>query len=359
MTTPSDETSEIPKKEGDEPSPESAKETPTGEVPVVRSTEDVPFEVLEELTQAFDVVIGEYEDDPTLHDGDVFIDGHDLIPDSELTRASPPPLIIRDDDFTAEFTRGTAPPEPDRRFRLRRIAVKREEGRKRLRLLAYVAIPLAGVALVLGVLASPIFGVRNITVDGTQYSSTEILEEAKSIIDGKSIFSVDLHAAEELLRTDPWIRDARASRHFPSTVSFEIDERTPVAWFVGGDNQSRVIDVDGKVISVQVGQPTAYLHITGVGDTVAAGGQANEAFTAAAQVAASIPDEIRGKVLNLGVVNGTDLLMTLRSGTTVVFGRPVDLRAKLVSLVLVLRRQDPKNLRSIDLSSGDPIIAVK
>ena len=358
MTKPSDETSKISASESSG-ADEVASQTPTGEVPVVRSTEDVPAEVLEELTQAFDVVIGGYEDDPTLHDGDVFIDGHDLVPDSELTRASAPPLIIRDDDFTAEFSRSSALPEPDRRFRLRRIAVKREEGRQRLRLLAYVAIPLFSIALVLGVLASPLFGIRNITVDGTQYSSQEILDKAKEIVAGKSIFSVDLHAAEELLRTDPWIRDARASRHFPSTVSFEIDERTPVAWFVGGDNQSRVVDVDGRVISVQVGQPTAYLQITGVGDIVDAGGQANEAYTAAAQVAASIPAEIRGKVLNLGVVNGTDLLMTLRSGTTVVFGRPVDLRAKLVSLVLVLRRQDPKNLRSIDLSSGDPIIAVK
>ena len=358
MTKPSDETSKISASESST-SDEVVSQTPTGEVPVVRSTEDVPVEVLEELTQAFDVVIGNYDDDPTLHDGDVFIDGHDLIPDSELTRASAPPLIIRDDDYTAEFSRSTAPPEPDRRFRLRRIAVKREEGRHRLRLLAYVAIPLLSIAVILGVLASPLFGVRNITVDGTQYSSQEILEKAKKVVDGKSIFSVDLYAAEELLRSDPWIRDARASRHFPSTVSFEIDERTPVAWFVGSDNQSRVIDVDGKVISVQVGQPTAYIQITGVGDILDAGGQANEAFTAAAQVAASIPAEIRAKVLNLGVVNGTDLLMTLRSGTTVVFGRPVDLRAKLVSLVLVLRRQDPTNLRSIDLSSGDPIIAVK
>jgi len=358
MTKPSDETSKISASESSG-ADEVVSQTPTGEVPVVRSTEDVPAEVLEELTQAFDVVIGDYEDDLTLHDGDVVISGHDLVPDSELTRAATPPVIIHDDNFTAEFPRSTAPPEPDRRFRLRRIAVNREAGRHRLRLVAYVVVPVLAIGLVLGILASPIFGIRSITVDGVQYSSPEILNQAKSIVDGKSIFSVDLHAAEELLRTDPWIRDARASRHFPSTVTFEIDERTPVAWFVGGDNQSRVIDVDGRVISVQVGQPTAYLQITGVGDIVDAGGQANEAYTAAAQVGASIPAEIRGKVLNLGVVNGTDLVMTLRSGTTVVFGRPVDLRAKLVSLVLVLRRQDPKNLRSIDLSSGDPIIAVK
>jgi hypothetical protein len=31
----------------------------------------------------------------------------------------------------------------------------------------------------------------------------------------------------------------------------------------------------------------------------------------------------------------------------------------LVSLVLVLRRQNPDNLATVDLSSGDPIFALK
>ena len=126
---------------------------------------------------------------------------------------------------------------------------------------------------------------------------------------------------------------------------------------MGSDNQARVIDVDGRVITVLNGQPTAYTQISGVGPDLPAGAQVDDVFAAAAQVVASLPPEVAPLMLNMGVTGGTDLLMTLRTGTVVTFGRPTDLRAKLVSLVLVLRRTDPKSLKGIDLSSGDPILA--
>jgi cell division protein FtsQ len=244
-----------------------------------------------------------------------------------------------------------------RRFRLRRIAVRRAEGRRRLRVISWIVGPLLVAALVLGILASPIFGVRTISIEGAKYTSQVTLGNAKKLVKGKSIFSVDLGAVETLLRNDPWVRDAQAKRRFPSTVFIDIAERKPVAWYVGSDNQARVIDVDGRVITVLNGQPTAYTQISGVGPDLPAGAQVDDVFAAAAQVVTSLPPEVAPLMLNMGVTGGTDLLMTLRTGTVVTFGRPTDLRAKLVSLVLVLRRTDPKSLKGIDLSSGDPILA--
>jgi cell division protein FtsQ len=228
-----------------------------------------------------------------------------------------------------------------------------------LRILTYVGIPFGLVALILVILASPIFGVRSVSIDGAKYTAEETLQAARDEVDGKSIFSVDLGAAEAILAADPWVRDARATREFPSTVHFEISERQPVAWYVGADNKARVLDVDGIVIAVLDGQPTGYMQITGVGPDLPAGSRSDDVYTAAAQMAASLPPEIAGVVQNVGVVNGTDLVMTLRPGGLVQFGRPTDLRAKLVSLVLVLRRQNPDNLATVDLSSGDPIFALK
>lgn len=331
----------------------------TGETPVVRSLDDVPVEVLDELTQAFSVT----ETAPPVPADSVVIDGFDLVSDQELTRAAPPPLVIEDRELTSEIARdpsaSDAPGAPHRRFRLRRIAVRREEGRRRLRILTYVGIPFGLVALILVILASPIFGVRSVSIDGAKYTAEETLQAARDEVDGKSIFSVDLGAAEAILAADPWVRDARATREFPSTVHFEISERQPVAWYVGADNKARVLDVDGIVIAVLDGQPTGYMQITGVGPDLPAGSRSDDVYTAAAQMAASLPPEIAGVVQNVGVVNGTDLVMTLRPGGLVQFGRPTDLRAKLVSLVLVLRRQNPDNLATVDLSSGDPIFALK
>lgn len=339
----------------------------TGETPVVRAINDVPTEVLDELTVAFEKHAIEIPAKPVrLPDtGAIVIDGYDLVSDQDLTHARRPPavgesLVIEDPELTGPIT---VPDDPvvkgSGRFRLRRIAVRRAEGRRRLRIVTLIGVPILAVGLVLALLASPLFGVRNVTIEGARYMSQLTLANAKKMVKGKSIFSADLGAVEELLASDPWVRDAQVKRRFPSTVYFDIAERKPVAWYVGSDNQARVVDVDGRVITVLNGQPTSYTQITGVGPDLPAGSQADEVHTAAAQVATSLPPEVAPLMLNMGVVAGTDLVMTLRTGTVVTFGRPTDLRAKLVSLVLVLRRTDPKSLKGIDLSSGDPILAGK
>lgn len=356
----------------DETTPSDGAPRVTGETPVVRAVSDVPAEVLDELTTAFEKHTGDVpvvspvsHTAPTLADAEtVLIDGYDLVADDDLTHARRPPLVIEDNDLTGPVVRmgedvdeSDGVVKRDRRFRLRRIAVRRAEGRRRLRVVGWVLLPLAVVGVILAVLASPLFGVRNVVIDGARYTAQSTLESADDLVRGKSVFSLDLGAVEEVLKADPWVRDAQAKRRFPSTVVLDIAERKPIAWYLGADNQARVIDIDGRVITVLNGQPTAYTQITGVGPDVPAGAQADDAYTAAAQVAASLPPEVAPLMLNMGVAGGTDLLMTLRTGTVVTFGRPTDLRSKMVALVLVLRRTDPKSLNGIDLSSGDPILA--
>jgi hypothetical protein len=48
--------------------------------------------------------------------------------------------------------------------------------------------------------------------------------------------------------------------------------------------------------------------------------------------------------------------MTLLTGAVVRFGEPVDLRNKLVNVVVILRRQDINQIAGIDVSSGTPVV---
>jgi len=58
-------------------------------------------------------------------------------------------------------------------------------------------------------------------------------------------------------------------------------------------------------------------------------------------------------VLNVGTGGPNQLVMTLRSGTLVNFGPPQDVQNKLISLVVLLRRQDAKQIIFIDLTNPD------
>ena len=228
---------------------------------------------------------------------------------------------------------------------------------RRKQLLVVGSSLVASVVFVLIVLASPLVAVRNIDIEGAKYANATLIETVSKSLRGKSVLTVDTNAAQKLLETDPWIESVRIKTYLPSRAVIEINERVPVAWFLGVDNQGRVIDQDGRVLAVVNGRPTEYMLIDGIGPNLIAGAMASESYKAAAQLAISLPDEIRPVVKNMGINGPNQVTMTLLTGAVVKFGEPVDLRNKLVNVVVILRRQDINQIAGIDVSSGTPVVS--
>jgi hypothetical protein len=173
---------------------------------------------------------------------------------------------------------------------------------------------------------------------------------------GNSVLTVDTATAEARLEGDPWVLDARITTYLPNRAVIEVSERIPVAWFLGVDNRARVIDIDGRVLAIVDGRPTDYLWIDGTGPNSSPGAIASDSYRAAGQLAMSVPDEMRPLVAKLGVSGPNNVTMTLVTGTIIDFGEPVDMRNKLVNVVVLLRRQDPNGIALIDVSSGTPVV---
>ncbi|MEK7291962.1 MAG: FtsQ-type POTRA domain-containing protein, partial [Actinomycetota bacterium] len=235
------------------------------------------------------------------------------------------------------------------------IVPKNSTKRRKRILLAVSSLIVLGAASVV-VLASPLVAVRKVSIEGARYTDAALIQSVVESLKGHSVLTVDTRDAERRLESNPWVEAARIRTYFPNRLVIEIAERTPMAWFVGVDNRARVIDGEGRVLSVVNGQPTQYRQITGVGPNLTAGAVANTEYRAAAQLATSIPDELAPLVVSLGVAGPTQLTMTLTTGTIINFGAPVDIRNKLISVVVLLRRQNPEQIISIDVSSGTPVV---
>lgn len=289
---------------------------------------------------------------------------------SPPTDPSPPRIVIDggDDvvffDGSADGSGDVATPDgtsPDPRLRARRIAVRRAESRRKLKWLAAIlALVLLGVG-VLVLLASPLFAIDTVDVEGAVYADPDMLDAVVSDLNGEPILVADLAGAERRLEEIPWVRDARVSMHFPNRVSIQIAERVPVAYFVGADALHRVIDVDGRVLDVIEGQPVDYMPIDGAGPNVAAGDYAGTTWRAAAQLANALPPLLTPLVQRLGVTAAGELTMVLsdppsQSTIEVLFGFPDDFQSKLVALVNVLPGHEPGTISTIDVSSGEPAI---
>jgi len=262
-----------------------------------------------------------------------------VIDDQDIDR-----VVIVDDD------------RPDPRFDERQRRRERRERLKRVKWLKLGGVIVGGIVFVMGVLASPLFAIRSVELEGVVYASPETIEKVSDVLKGASVFTVDTAKARELLLKDPWVAEVRITTDFPNGALVEIAERVPVVWYLGSDQKARVVDARGQVITVLTGWPTKYLQVRGQGPDLEAGAVADDVFRAAAQLVLALPSEIRPQVRALDLTGGGELSMILKGGTVVRFGPPSDLKDKLVAVVVLFRRQDPATLAVVDVSTGEPTI---
>ena len=242
------------------------------------------------------------------------------------------------------------------RFRLRRIAVRREEGRRRLRWFTVLGLAVASVIIVLLLLTSPLLSVRKVDVEGVVYANPELVASIVDSIDGEPILTVDLDAAENKLLLIPWVRQARVSMHLPSRVTIEVVERSPIAFFRSVDGFNRVIDRDGRVLDVIEGDPVDFTPIIGTGPNLSAGQNTEQPFLGAAELINALPSELRARLLTVTVSPEGEVSLALTNDVEVLFGRPDDFQVKLVGVVNEIKRQGSRRYAIIDVSSGQPSV---
>lgn len=242
------------------------------------------------------------------------------------------------------------------RFRLRRIAVRREEGRRRLRWFTVVGLMIGVVIIVLLLLTSPILSVRKVDVEGVVYADTDLISAIVESVKGEPILTVDLDAAERKLLAIPWVRQARVSMHLPARVTIEVVERSPIAFFRSVDGFNRVIDRDGRVLDVIEGDPTDYTPINGTGPNISAGQTVEQPFLGAAELINALPAELRARLLTVTVSPEGEVSLSLTNDVEVLFGRPDDFQVKLVAVVNEIKRQGTNRYAVIDVSSGQPSV---
>jgi cell division protein FtsQ len=266
-------------------------------------------------------------------------------------------LVVIDDDLDRVVIVDDDRPDPTFEERQRRS--RRRERLQKVKWLKLAGAVVASIVVVIALLASPIFAIRSVTVEGNVYTSPKVLAAVTKTLKGASVFTVNTGKARELLLADSWVSDVRITTRFPGKALVEIAERVPIIWYVGDDQKARIVDARGHVIAVLAGWPTKYLRVAGVGPSLEAGAVADDVYRAAAQLVLALPEELRPLVKSLEVSAGGELAMTLAGGTLVRFGPPNDLQDKLVAVVVLLRRQNPSTLAIIDVSTGEPTVQIR
>ncbi len=267
-------------------------------------------------------------------------------------------VVFIDDDGSGDTLSPAASRRIEPRFRERRIAVRRAEGRKRLRWLVVLGVVAALAVGALAVLGSPLFAVEEVEVVGAVYTDEVALAEVIAEIEGTPTLLVDTQGAERTLRSIPWVADARVTASFPRSATIEIRERVALAAFQGPDARFRVLDREARVLDVLDGQPIAYVPVTSADVRDLGPGEfAPPGFAAAAELVQGLTPSVRTRTTSIDVAgDGSALSLFLDPGIEVRFGAGVDLLTKLVRLETVLAEAEARGATIIDVSTAEVTI---
>lgn len=262
------------------------------------------------------------------------------------------------------------PPPVDPRFRRRWVEARREEGRRRLRLLAGALVALFVVAAGMALVHTPLFKVRRVVVYGDAHTARAQVLAASGLGPGDgTVLMVDAGSARAVRAVDalPWVGKVRFSRRWPWTLAITITERTPAALVEGrppapGGRASDVVDVvdkTGRVLGTLEGLPrhlslpvVAGLRTAAPGQRVLpAAGLSRPAMADLLQAAAATAPALAQRGLDLSYERSSGLVATLGSAKAlIVLGSSAQVAMKLAVLGELAQRVDLGNYAEVDLT---------
>ena len=245
----------------------------------------------------------------------------------------------------------------DPRIRQRRIEVRREEGRRRLRLLVAGASSAALLGGAWGVTHSPLLDVDRVAVAGARHTPEEAVARASGLRPGHRMTGVDEAAAAVRVARLPWVATADVSRRWPGTVTITVRERTPAAVARAVDGGWMLVDAKGRLLQRAGTPPEDLVAIEGVAVRGRPGQRLDRSGRAALAVARAIP---RDRVTRLRVVarlpDGS-LEVRLAPSGVVRLGPPDEIGDKVVAALTVLDQADVADLAVLDVRiPGAPVL---
>jgi cell division protein FtsQ len=243
----------------------------------------------------------------------------------------------------------------DPRILQRRVAVIRQHGRRRLRVVALVLAVVTVLVVAWMVLHSGLFSARRISVRGEDHTTEAQVLAASGLADHPPLLDIDSGVEEARIEALPWVAKAQVVRHWPDSVAVTVTERTVVAQ-IPRTHGVALVDDTGRVLAWSTSaQPGLVDLVTSIipgrpGTTLSAGQSVERSagrsidgpaggpsgLKAQLEVAGRLPPVLIGRVVQVEVTGGDQIDLSMTGGITAVLGPPDELEAKFEALAAVL-----------------------
>jgi cell division septal protein FtsQ len=227
-----------------------------------------------------------------------------------------------------------------RRRLLERAEVRRFTRRSRHRRAAWITA--ASIFLVFGVsilvaVFSPLMALQTIEIKGTNRVDETQLRQALSDQIGTPLARLDFGAIKKDIAGFPLIESYVTEEAPPHTLVVTVTERTPVVAVQSGKSFD-LVDPAGIVVQSSPKQPTN-MPVADIGHAKLGSSE----FRTMTEVVLALPSTVRQQVTSVKGSTADDVTLTLKDGSTVVWGNPEQSDAKAALLAALVKDHAARN----------------
>lgn len=236
---------------------------------------------------------------------------------------------------------------------------KEKEKNSRKKAIRNIAIVIAVVAAVSGIIAallfSPVLALQSgfITVTGTnEWVQPQEIRKIAQKQSGRSLFLLDTKAINDQAAKIPGVSGAKVSRRFPHGIEVRVLASKPAAVLKTDSGQTQAVDSRGRTMSAEKASVDGIPVIT-VADFTAALKQ--NAVKQALKVLSALPEDLRSQITSVTAETQDSVTTVLKSGYTIIWGNSsqMDFKKAIVRKTLEKLAEDKSPNRVIDVSAPD------
>ncbi len=246
----------------------------------------------------------------------------------------------------------------DERIAERRREVREQRRRARLRRTKVVVAGLLLVVALVALESSPLVGLEEVEVVGTEQLESGEVRDAADLALGTSTLRLSLDEAERRVEDElPLVRSATAQRTDPLTVRIEVTERQ-AALTVRGGGREVLVDRTGAVIAEgsRPGLPT--VELASEPPAPGADVEGTPALANAHAAWRGLSGPLRAATVSYRARGEDELTLELEEGTRVRFGPADRLDEKVRALGAVLEDAADADVTEIDVRAPSAPVVV-
>lgn len=215
--------------------------------------------------------------------------------------------------------------------------------KKRLRKIKTILLVVAFIIVVILILFSSLFNIREINVEGNKKISTKKIVGISNLELNTNIFKFKQKQIEENIKENAYIENVTVKRKIPNTVNISVEERNVTYMLQFADsyvyinNQGYMLEISNEKLNVPI-----LVGFTTDLSNIKAGNRLNKEDLDKMNMVIKIYETARNNGLNelitkIDISNPKNYTLVLESeGKTVYLGSGSDLNARMIHLIAIL-----------------------